>query len=154
MSKSEQIREALRSGGGNTQEIADRAGVDANFVSTVLGQLATKGEVIRSGEKGAYTFAVNPDYTRGRKGQQQRKSSKAPTSDRKKIREIAKKARAPSASEFIEGLAATSVLAQARHLAATVRAEVDEIESAPALLHALTSFEMADSIHQAAKGLS
>lgn len=149
MSKTDQIRDVLKKAKAPliAAEVCQRVGIeDKAFVSTILCQLARKGELLAEGERRQQRYAVNPDYVPGAQQQKRsRKASKATKPAKKPRRQnitiepagtIPAAPAVPSAPK-VNGYRRDGLLAEERALQDAIDARVTAIAATDPILRAL-----------------
>lgn len=157
MSKTNAIREALTKGPATLETLAERSGlVGAKKIHNLCLYLQKRGEVIIGAEPGAEGVTV---YRLG-KGKPARKSKRAkkPAGHKRARRSRQGRTLKAIADKFANAAPATdlrsaiidNLVASAQQLAATLRREVDGVDTNPNLIAAIENSERAAALARAA----
>lgn len=164
MTKADKLRAAMRD--------ASKEGITLAEVITIGGSpgsisnMLKTGEVVSDKSSGQRRYKINPDYTPVRQSKIERalpikrtkkskraggkKKHKAPRKAVRSMRDLADKFAAAAESANITVLALNNLIACAKNLAATVRREVEGVETNPNLIAAIENQERAAEIARAA----
>lgn len=150
MSRSQQIRDALAGAGDvhfDTIMMALNAPAeDAAKVRNILSALRTSGEIVSGAEPETFREGALKGKTTSSKPTGSRS---APNVDRKKLRDIAAKAKEPP-DESMSGLAVANLLAAGDLLRATLIEQVTGLDENPMIKSALALHESAERLVRAA----
>lgn len=159
MSKSQTIRGVMTTDTALTApQITERSSLTAAIVSSFLTQAVERGEVVREGARGDYTYRLNADYTPSRKSPKRQakraKSEKrAPTA--KSYRALADKARSAKReageAPALHDLAILNHIAAGESLRDYVRNNIDGFADDTTLVALVENHERAESMVKAAR---